>query len=98
MNDTLLENLVELDYQKRVRKNSVIYVFNTKFYTKMLEEDGVKKVTNWTTKWNLDVFCKTMLLIPIHSEFHLSFCIVCYAGNIYSSDFVEEVSCFECLS
>jgi Ulp1 family protease len=56
-------------------------MFNTKFYKKMLEEDGVKKVTNWTTKWDSDVFHKKMLFIPIQGISLVIF-IVCNAGNV----------------
>jgi Ulp1 family protease len=51
----------------------------------MLEEDDVKKGTNWTIKWDLDDFCKKMSFIPIRNEFHWSLCIVCNAENVDSS-------------
>jgi Ulp1 family protease len=59
----------------------------------MLEEDGIKNVTKWTTKWDLDVFSKKMLFLPIHKDFH--WCTICNAGNANSSDCVEEDSSFE---
>jgi sentrin-specific protease 7 len=76
LNDTLLDFWLIWITRNESEKDFVIYVFNAKFYTKMLEEDGVKKVTNWTTKWDLDIFHKRMLFIPIHKEFHWSLCIV----------------------
>ena len=95
MNDTLLDFWLKLISRNESEKDSVIYVFNTKFYTKMLEEDGFKIVTSWTTTWEFDFFRKKMLFFPIHKEFYWSLCIVCNAGNNDSSDCEKEDTCFE---
>ncbi len=60
--------------------------------------DGIKIVTAWTTKRDLDVFTKKMLFLPIHQDFHWSLCIICNAGNVSSSGCVEEENVLKCLS
>ena len=95
LNDTVLDFWFNWITRNESEKDSVIVVFSTQFYTKMTEVDGIKTVTAWTTKNDLDVFTKKMLFLPIHKDFHWSLCIICNAGNVNSSDCVEEDTSFE---
>jgi Ulp1 family protease len=95
LNDTVLDFWLNWITRNESEKDSVIYLFSTQFYTKMTEVDGIKTVTAWTTKKDLDVFTKKMLFLPIHKDFHWSLCIICNAGNVNSSDCVEEDTSFE---
>jgi Ulp1 family protease len=50
-----------------------VHAMNTYFYTKLIN-GGYSSVQNWTK--NIDIFSKSLVLIPIHLDLHWALVIV----------------------
>jgi hypothetical protein len=90
--DVLVDFCLQWITRKESVKESLIFVFNTHFYTKSVTE-GVSAVCSCTNSRGIDIFSKKMLLIPIHKTLHWSLCVVFHPGSVTQFTDSDEIIC-----
>ena len=86
LNDSLVDMWMQwTSRQIACKRSSNFHFFTSHFYTTLASSEGVKEVSSWTAKKNINVFEKKLIFIPINKTLHWSLCVVVNPGAIITS-------------
>ncbi len=89
LNDCVIDFWMMWITRKEPADENWVHTFNMQFYTSLIEK-GVDHVLKWIQKRNLDVFSKTMLILPINKQLHCSLCCIFNPRAVMSSNDEEH--------